>query len=227
AFGFLRFFVTASSDVTLALRGPDGRWRCSGRPLAGAPREEGSYVAGRYEVWIGGAQPGAQVAYELNVTEFRSVTPGSRRTSEARSVSAAEIGLDVRAETGRHRDRRMRRGFLPDPRVDPGVAGGPIDVALLGGGCRGHVEARPSHVLTLRDDFDYFRVTVRDASAPVTLVIRAPSGEYFCSAPDEGPPVVERDAWPAGRYPIWVGSREAGATPRYSIEYTETRPAEP
>lgn len=221
-FGFLRFFVTASSDVTLALRGPDGQWRCAGRPLAGAPREQGRYAPGRYEVWIGSVERGAQVAYELAVTEFRSVGPATGRTDEARAAGGQEIGLDVRAEAGRYRNRRLRRGFLPDPREDGGTAGGSIDVALIGGGCRGHVGGQPNHVLTLRDELDYFRIAVREAGAPVTLVVRTPSGGYLCSAPD-GLPSVEQDAWTEGRYLIWVGSREPGATPDYRLQYTETR----
>ncbi len=225
-FGFLRFFVTAASDVTLAIRGPDGQFRCTGRPLDGAPREEGRFAPGRYEIWIGSLQPGAAVAYELHVTEFRSVGPGAGRGAEDRGVvSGQELGLEVRAERGRFPPRELRRGFLPDPRTDPGTAGGSIDVTPLGGGCRGHVDARPSHVLTLVDPFDYFRISVENASAPATLVVRAPLGGYLCSAPDEGPPTIARDAWPPGRYLVWVGSRSAGATPSYRVEYSETRRA--
>lgn len=225
-FGFLRFFVTSASDVTLAIRGPDGRFRCAGRPLDGAPREEGRFAPGRYEVWIGSLSPGAQVAYELNVTEFRSVGPGAGRGAEDRALaSAQELGLEVRAERGRFRSRELRRGFLPDPRTDPGTAGGPIDVTPLGGGCRGFVDARPSHVLTLTDPLDYFRITIENASAPAALVVRAPRGGYLCSAPDEGSPMVARDAWPPGRYLVWVGGRAADATPTYRIEYSETRRA--
>lgn len=224
-FGFLRFFVTAPEDVTLALLGPDGRWRCSGRPLLGAPREEGGFAPGRYEVWIGARQPGAQVPYELAVTEFHSVTPATGQGLEAAVAGGADIGLELGAENGRARDRRYRRGFLPDPRIDEGVAGGAIDTALIGGGCGGFVEAQPNHVMTLREPFDYLRIQVA-ADAPTTLIIRTPSGGFLCSSPDGAPPMVQRDAWPEGRYRIWVGSRDRAATPDYRIVYSETRVAD-
>ncbi len=224
-FGFLRFFVTAAEEVTLALRGPDGRWRCSGRPLYGAPHEQGTFEPGRYEVWIGSARPNVQVSYELNVTEFRSVTPATGRGDESLLVSGgAEIGLAITAQRGRFRDRRLRRGFLPDPREDGGEAGGTIDVALLGGACRGHVAEQPSHVLELRDDMDYFRIEVREAPEQTVLVVRAPGGGFLCNAPESGEPVLERESWPRGRYLVWVGTRRLGPTPRYRISYSETRP---
>jgi hypothetical protein len=226
-FGFLRMFVVAPRDVTLAILGPDGRWRCSGEPLEGAPREQGIFPAGRYEVWIGSTERDLEVPYELHITEFRSVTPLTGRMDEAGAVGGgAEIGLQVDAEEGRFRDRRLRRGFLPDPREDGGRAGGGVDVGLLGANCRGQVEPRPSHVLTLRTDFDYFRIQLGEAAGRASLVVRTPGGRFFCSAPQERNAHVDQDAWPEGEYRIWVGSTEEGASPEYRICYTEVRPAE-
>ncbi len=95
---------------------------------------------------------------------------------------------------------------------------------MLGGGCRGRVDAEPSHILTLRTASDYFRVQIREPEGPTSLIIRTPSGQYLCSSPDDGSPDIERDAWPEGDYLIWVGAREPEGEPRYRIEYTETRP---
>lgn len=224
-FRFLRFFATSREPVLLALRSPDGEWSCSGRPLLGSPREQGAFSRGRYEVWIGSALPGQQVSYELAITEFRSVTPATGRSAETlTTTSGGDVGLEIGAQEGRFRGRRFRRGFVPDPRIDEGQAGGPIRVSLLGGGCRGRTEAQPNHVLELRTDFDYLRVELEGADGETSLVIRTPTGEYLCSAPDDGPARIERDAWPAGRYRIWVGSRARDATPDYRIVYSETRP---
>ncbi|HJL14890.1 MAG TPA: hypothetical protein RMH99_04500 [Sandaracinaceae bacterium LLY-WYZ-13_1] len=228
-FGFLRLFVVAPRDVTLAVRGPGDRWRCSGRPLEGAPREQGGFEPGRYEVWVGSLERGTEVAYELNVTEFQSVTPLTGQLDEAAPVGGgAELGLDVRAEQGRYRDRRLRRGFLPDPREDGGRSGGELDVGLLGGECEGHVSPRPSHVLTLRSDFDYFRIQLADATGRASLVVRTPGGRYFCSSPDAEDAFVDQDAWPQGTYHVWVGNRGGAEADRlaYRICYTEVRPAE-
>jgi hypothetical protein len=225
-FGFLRLFVVAPAGVTLAVRGPDGRWRCSGRPLLGAPREQGAFTPGRYEVWIGSVRQNLQVPYELHVTEFHSVTPATGRGADEPMPigGGAEIGLAVHADHGRFGPRRLRRGFLPDPRENEGRAGGDIDLALLGGNCRGRVASEPSHVLTLRDQLDYFRIQIVNASVPMTLLVRTPEGAWMCSAPDSGDPFVERDSWRAGVYRIWVGTRQAVTGAGYHIRYSETRP---
>ena len=86
------------------------------------------------------------------------------------------------------------------------------------------MEAQPNHVLEQRDPFDYCRIELEAEDGATSLVVRTPSGCYLCSAPDEGPPRVERDEWAAGRYRIWVGSRDREATPEYRIVYSETRP---
>jgi len=227
SFPFLRLFAIAPRDVTIAVRGPDGRWRCGGRRIGEAPREQGAFASGRWEIWVGSLEADAEVPYELVVTEFRSVTPATGQGETSSPVGGGrEIGLEVEAEEGRYRDRRLRRGFLPDPREDGGRGGGEIDVRSLGGQCEGHVGAVPSHVLTLRSPFDYFRVQLGDATGEATLIVRTPGGRYLCAAPSEENPFVDQDAWAEGRYAIWVGSREPEATPEYRICYTEVRPAE-
>lgn len=220
---FLRLFVLAPQDVTLAVRAPDGGWRCSSVRPGLAPREEGSFAPGRYEIWVGSAQPGIDVTYELRVTEFRSVSAATDETST--TAGGSEIGLALDAAEGRFRGRRLRRGFLPDPQQDGARAGGGIDVRLLGASCLGFVDAAPSHVLTLRNDFDYFRVQL-GGEGRATLVLRTPGGRYLCSASTDSEPFVDQEAWPAGDYRIWVGSQDADDHPEYRICYTEVRPAE-
>jgi len=222
-FGFLRMFVVAAQRVTLAVRSPDGGWRCSTARLDHPALLEGRYPAGRYEVFVGSPEPGTAVEYELSLTEFRSVGPGQ---SFDRNTASLDVGLQVEAEAARFQSRRFRRGFLPDPREDGGTAGGEIDVRLIGADCRGYVDAVPSHVLTLRNDFDYFRVQLGDASGQATIVLRMPGGRYLCSAPEGENAYVDQDAWPAGDYPIWIGAQEREATPEYRICYTEVRPAD-
>lgn len=222
-FGFLRLFVIAPQRVTLAVRGPDGGWRCSTARRDHTALQEGRYAAGRYEVFVGSPEPGTMVEYELSLTEFHGVGPGQ---SFDRGGPTLDIGLEVAGEEARFQVRRFRRGFLPDPREDGGTAGGEIDARLLGADCRGFVDARPSHLLTLRNDFDYLRVQLGDASGEATIVLLMPGGRYLCSAPEEENAHVDQDAWPAGDYRIWIGAREREATADYRICYTEVRPAE-
>lgn len=221
-FGFLRLFVRASQHVTLAMRAPDGGWRCVTARDNHAALLEGRFVAGAHQVWIASPEASQELDYELSITEFRSVGPGSG----VRRIGAGDVGLDVDAEEGRHRDRRLRRGFLPDPRQDGGSAGGVIDVRLLGAECQGFVNSTPSHVLTLRDDFDYLRVQLGEVSGEATIILRTPGGRYLCSAPSDTNAHVDQDAWVRGRYLIWIGSRTREAQPEYRICYTEIRRGE-
>ena len=219
-FAFLRVFAVSRANITLAIRQPNGNWRCSGERIGAAVMEEGAYGPGRFEIWIAGPERGAEVGYDLSITEFRSVGP-----SVGGTAGEVDIGLELDGEDSRFRGRRLRRGFLPDPRQDDGLSGGAIDVRSLGPECRGYVGSRPSHVLTLRNDFDYLRVQLARAEG-VTLVLRTPGGRYLCSSPDGRPPALEQDAWAEGVYRIWVGSRERAERAPYFVCYTEARPAE-
>ena len=217
-------FLIAGRDLTLAVRGPDGGWRCATARGDRPALQEGRYGAGRYEIWVGSPEASVEIAYELQLTEFRSVGPGESRSPTA-GVSL-DVGLDAEAEEGRERDRRIRRGFLPDPIEDRGTTQGEIDVRLLGPRCLGFVTAQPAHVLTLRDDFDYLRVQLGGARGTATVVVRTPGGRYLCSSPEQGNAFVDMDAWPEGTYRIWIGSREEGTEAPYRICYTEARLSE-
>lgn len=223
-FGFLRMFLIAGQELTLAVRGPDGGWRCATARGDAPALHEGRYGPGRYEIWVGGPAHGDHVSYELQITEFRSVGPGESRAPGA--AMSLDVGLDLDAEEGRERDRRIRRGFLPDPIEDRGTTQGDIDIRLLGPRCLGFVTAQPSHVLTLRDDFDYLRVQLGGAPGAATLVVRTPGGRYLCHAPEDANAFIDQDAWPEGVYRIWVARRAPETEARYRICYTEARLAE-
>ncbi|MGE0784693.1 MAG: hypothetical protein AB7S26_03320 [Sandaracinaceae bacterium] len=224
-FGFLRVFAVSAAPIVLAVRDERGQWRCTGRRIGVAMMEEGRFPQGHLEIWVGSPERGTPVGFDVSLTEFRSVGPAIAAASVEPSVT-----LDHEATEGRFRGRRLRRGFLPDPREDDGQASGTVDVRSLGPECRGFVESQPSHILTLRSEFDYFRVQLGDAAGQATLVMRTPGGRYLCSAPEERNAFLDQDAWPEGEYPIWVGVRAATegvpAPVPYHICYTEVRPAE-
>jgi len=221
AFGFFRMFLVAGQELTLAVRGPDGGWRCSTAHGETPALHEGPFAAGNYEIWVGSLSHGSHVEYELSLTEFRSVGP-SVEGAAGRS-GGIDVGLDAHAETGRFRDRRIRRGFLPDPIRDAAQAGGDVDARLLGADCRGFVGAAPNHLMTLRDEFDYLRIQLGGNVGETTLVLRTPGGRYLCSSPEEANAFVDQDAWSPGIYMIWVGSRREQTSPDYAICYTEAR----
>jgi hypothetical protein len=76
---FLRLFVRATSDVTLVVNDPNGRFLCNDDVLPG--RDTNPMVdvyqprPGQYDVWIGAHGPGEEVDATLFVTELRTQRP--------------------------------------------------------------------------------------------------------------------------------------------------------
>lgn len=239
-FAYLKFVVVSARRLGVVVE-QAGRVRCANE--GAFPFVAGAFASGPVKIWVLSQRPSSIGApYELRVTELASegtVRPGR---ASIPSASGAELGLLVEASAGENRDRRLRRGFLPDPRRDEGTTAGELDVRRLGPRCRGFVTAAPSHVLTVgrprdpktapcrgfrsREDheFDYLRVAIRE-SPGASLVVLTPDGRVLCDAPDRGDASVEAEHWPVGCYRIWVGTPEPGLRLRYRISYTESRAA--
>ena len=221
------------------MRTEDGGVLCSDDRFGRHPSVEGRFTAGTLDIWVGvkdtvvPPEPGPDEeidhSYELELTETRSIRPGVRSGEEDDRLSlAVEAGLEVRPETGRDGDLRLRRGFLPDPRVLEGTTVGTgehVDVGGLADTCRGFVVAAPSHVLTLQDDLDFFQVYVVEAPESVTIVVLGPDGSVSCDTADGDHPHVTRDAWPPGIYRIWVGAHRSDAAFPYRLGLSEIRRA--
>lgn len=222
-FGFLRIFATGPGDLVLAVRTGD-QWMCSGDRFGPHPSVEGTFEAGRVELWIGTEALGAESTYLVRITETRSVRPGVAAEDGAdESVALArDLGLEVSAPTGLHEAARIRRGFLPDPRTIEGVAGGPIDTSGLGGSCRGRVTAQPTHVLTLTDELDFMQLYLT-SEIELTIVVLTPEGRFLCDAGTEDVVEVSSGRWPPGDYRIWVGTPEEDVTARHRLGISEIR----
>ena len=128
------------------------------------------------------------------------------------------VALPVRAQSlslggneahfGSH---ELSTGFIPDPKEISVVSGGSIAVRdlNLGAGCAGYVTSTPDAILYW-DGSGFLRFFV-DASGDTTLVINAPSANWFCdddSGGNTNPQVDFSDA-AAGQYDIWIGSYSA------------------
>ncbi len=227
-FGFLRIFATGAVDLTLAVQTPNGVI-CSDDRFGRHPSIEGRFAPGEIAIWVGvKADAGSPArAFELEITETRSIRPGVRRGEEGERLSLAiEAGLDVRPEHGTATDIRLRRGFLPDPRyLEGNVVGSTdsIDASGIGDVCRGFVPALPAHVVTLSDDLDFFQIYVAEAPESTTLVVVAPDGGVSCDAADGDHPNVTRPSWPAGAYRVWVGAQRLDGTFPYRLGLSEIR----
>lgn len=106
---------------------------------------------------------------------------------------------------------QLRMGFLPDPNVTPLASGGPVDVAYLGGECRGFASAAPGLIVewTGRSRALYVLFEAERLNADATLIVLSPEGEWYCNDDAHlrtlNPMVVLRTPGP-GNYAIWVGS---------------------
>lgn len=227
-FAFLRIFTTGVDDLTLAVETPRGTL-CSDDRFGRHPSVEGRFGFGELLVWVGVKNRSeGQVPFVLEVTETRSIRPGVRRGEEGeRQVLAVEAGLAVEVQRGTSGDIRLRRGFLPDPRFLEGRVDASrelVDLGGLGEGCRGFVPREPSHVVTLRDEFDFFQIYVLDAPREAAaLVVIGPDGEVHCDYGDGDAVDVSRRAWPAGLARVWVGARRRDVSFPYRLGLSEIR----
>lgn len=74
----LRIMVNSQHDTTLAIRQPDGTYRCNddGASTPLDPLIEGAFAAGTYQVYVG-TFTGNQEPYVIGFTELSSVNPDS------------------------------------------------------------------------------------------------------------------------------------------------------
>jgi hypothetical protein len=71
AFQYLRIMVRANGDTTLAVRMPDGSYRCEDDSESVNPIVDGSFPPGRIEIYVGSYHQGARSPYVLGLTEMR------------------------------------------------------------------------------------------------------------------------------------------------------------
>jgi hypothetical protein len=67
--------VDSDSDTTLAVNGPDGRWRCDDDGGVNGLNPSIRYdtpQSGRYEIWVGSYRAGTNARGRLHISEVRS-----------------------------------------------------------------------------------------------------------------------------------------------------------
>jgi hypothetical protein len=118
---------------------------------------------------------------------------------------------------------QLQRGFMPDPRILSGNAGGPIEARSFNPSCRGYVTSQPSHVIRSPSGFANLRIVVRSNPTDTTLMVMLPNGQVLCD--DDGGegfnPLVTLSS-PGGPIRIWVGTySSSGVGGAYTIGFTE------
>ncbi|MFK7987969.1 MAG: hypothetical protein AB8I08_18260 [Sandaracinaceae bacterium] len=137
-------------------------------------------------------------------------------------VQTAEAQLNPRARA-RYGSVNLRQGFMPDPQVVSGQAGGPIEGRNLPGRgvCRGYYMPQPSHVVNSRTGFRNIRFVV-NADRDSTLVVILPNGQILCD--DDGGegvnPLIETSS-PPGQIAVFVGSYSRNGNSSYQMGITE------
>lgn len=116
-------------------------------------------------------------------------------------------------------------GFQPDPVVQQGIAGGPIQAATMvppGANvvCGGWVAPTPSHIVQAQGNFANLRFVV-SAQADTVLVVRTADGAVRCDDDTDGMNPVIQGQFMAGPIQVFVGTYAQNMQGPYAIGITE------
>lgn len=197
--GALKFSAEADEDTTLAILGPNGRWRCDD-DTAGSLNPGLTYddpQSGDYTVYVGRYSDGEDT---LNATLFIS------QTGYGAEAVSHEITPEAEALYG---EINLEPRFLPDPyEVEMPVDGliearQAIDDETY---CAGYITSQPSIVVNYNGDGQLLYVYT-EGTNDTTLAVRRPTGEWLCD--DDGAQRanagLEIKDPQSGRYAIYVG----------------------
>ncbi len=230
----LRLVVNAPSDATMMVMLPNGVVLCDDDGGHGMnPLIATTVARGRIAVWVGAySQGNVGQPYTLGVTELPHITAQNLQGGGVVApgnpgppvVQPAPGGLQPNAPPS-FGSANLRSGFMPDPHVLSGTAGGPVRGNSVGGQgtCRGYLSPNPNHVLNSPTGFRNLRFVV-NASSDTTLVVMLPDGRILCD--DDGGsgtnPLLQTAA-PPGPIRVWVGtySQSRAGQVAYNIGFSE------
>lgn len=207
--GDLGLAATApDSDLVMVVRAPDGTVRCnddfgSTDPAVGFSPAE----TGEYSVWVGTFSladdtVGATLAVSEQAPEADDFF--GEIIDEPGSFGAYTEGTYVLLDLDATPASRVRAdsdgGGSADISIRPSVQN-----PVQGGSCRGFIELAPTAAIELSGDGP-FGITA-SADDDLTLTVRTPSGDWFCSDDaDWLDPGIQIDEPEAGTYLAWVGT---------------------
>lgn len=211
----LSLFAASEVDLTIAVRGPDGRVLCADDSRGLDPAVTFAPApAGDYLVWVGAFGQGREGVYDLWASRGGPAWPGSGAYVEGAAPRLGYFGFDraraaggmvlARGDIFAHTDMNQ----LPAGTFCPGYGGldAPDAVLTL-------AEAEPVLSLYARSDND------------LVMAVRTPAGEWFCNDDAFGlnPAITLQDAAP-GDYTIHVGAFSQGATGRFALYVAPSEP---
>jgi hypothetical protein len=219
-FNFLRVFAEAPTDLTLMIRGVQHTWCADdvygtnpGVDLRGLP-------PGRYDIYVGTYSANQVAPYQLSFSELQTTVPtGSAGTVAPNPVPGGNGSLGNLNPNARPSGRPLNIPVNPfRPVAAIARTNGQFNASNVGGegGCRGWVQAAPSHVMNLRTPQPFLLVAVTSA-ADSTLIIRRPDGSVICNDDRFRLNPGIQGSFPAGMYQIWVGAYQQGEVRPYRI----------
>jgi len=204
----------STSDTTLIVNAPDGRWYCdddggdgSNAQLMFSPAQTGTY-----DIWVGSYAEGGGTSAQLLVSELSAdattdTTPQPEPDPAPVPQSAPQLLIDA-SRDATYSTISLASGFTPDPRRVSMRAGGRIEASSVSDQCNGYVARAPdvrihytagSQPLILRTQSD----------ADTTLMVLDPEGVWTCdddSAATGSNAEIFFDKPAAGDYVVWVGT---------------------
>jgi len=224
----LRIIVNAAVDSTLVVMLPNGAMECDDDGGAGMnPLVQTQVGPGRIAIWVGAYSTGSNGRpYNIGFSELQSVgtnnipPPGRGGGPVVRPPQPQAGGLAPQMQPA-FGSLSLRTGFMPDPHVVSGTAGGPIRGSTVNSRCRGYYTPQPSHVLMTPTGFRQIRFVV-NSSTDTTLLVMMPNGQIACD--DDGGqganPLVVTTSSP-GAIRVWVGTYSSNRSAPYNIGFSE------
>lgn len=207
--GSLPLYITStsSSDTTLVVNGPDGRWYCDDdtnehNPLVTFTNPR----SGTYDIWVG-TYGGGTASATLAISEVHS--DGSYSGGGGNSG-----GYPDTSATATYGEVRLASGFSPDPHVVRLTAGGSVQASVVSSSCQGSIATAPDYQITYSAGAYPLSIQTR-ASTDTTLVVNAPDGQWYCDDDSGGgtDAQVHFSKPQSGVYDIWVGTYSGGNQP--------------
>ncbi|WP_420478994.1 peptidase [Brevundimonas sp. FT23028] len=194
--------ATASSDTTLVVNGPDGRWYCDDDTNGNNPLVTfNNPRSGTYDIWVG-VYGGGTAAATLSISELYTDGYGGGGGGGGYPDTSA------RATFG---EIYLNSGFTPDPHRVSITAGGLLQASVVSSDCAGSIATAPDYQITYTAGSLPLAIQTQ-SGMDTTLVVNGPDGEWYCDddSGDGNNAQVYFSRPSSGVYDIWVGTYGGG-----------------
>lgn len=201
--------ANTSTDMTMAIRGPDGSIRCNDDGGEGNnPLVQGQFEAGDSRVWIG--------TYSSDPSGSQSFTLGVDVQTTGMSALVNGLSPDAPPAIGVIDPDQAPGGTQAATMVLGTVDGSHVLGRNVVSACRGYYAATPTAQLRLSTP--RFVSLTTQGSEDLTMLVRSPDGRIFCD--DDGGysqnPLVAQ-MLPPGLYAVWAGPFARNHSPQFTL----------